>query len=72
MNWSLNGGFMTPDEVQNEIDDFSKERENTLKGRSSLHDFFGRSVMEFEQAPAIRTINYMNKVKRSVERGKTR
>ena len=42
MNWSLNGGFMTPDEVQNEIDDFSKERENTLKGRSSLHDFFGR------------------------------
>ena len=30
MNWLLNVGFITPDEVQNEIDDFSKERENTL------------------------------------------
>ena len=42
-----------------------------IEGRSSLHDFFGRYIMEFEKTPEIRSINYMKKVKLRVERGKS-
>ena len=42
-----------------------------IEGRSSLHDFFGRYIMELEKTPEIRSINYMEKVKLRVERGKS-
>ena len=42
-----------------------------IEGRSSLHDFFGRYIMEFEKTPEIKSINYMKKVKLRVERGKS-
>ena len=42
-----------------------------IEGRSSLHDFFGRYVMEFEKTPEIKSINYMKKVKLRGERGKS-
>ena len=42
-----------------------------IEGRSSLHDFFGRYIMEFEKTPEIRSINYMKKVKLRVEHGKS-
>ena len=42
-----------------------------IEGRSSLHDFLGRYIMEFEKTPEIRSINYMEKVKLRVERGKS-
>ena len=32
-----------------------------IEGMSSLHDFFGRYIMEFEKIPEIRSINYMKK-----------
>ena len=42
-----------------------------IEGRSSLHDFFGRYIMELEKTPEIRSINYMKKVKLRVEHGKS-
>ncbi len=42
-----------------------------IEGRSSLHGFFGRYVMEFKQTSKIRAITYMKKVKLRVERGKS-
>ena len=42
-----------------------------IEGRYSLHDFFGRYIMEFEKTPEIKSINYMKKVKLRVERGKS-
>ena len=38
---------------------------------NSLHDFFGRYIMEFEQSPKTRSIIYMKKVKLRVEHGKS-
>lgn len=42
-----------------------------IEGRSSLHDFFRRYIMKFEQTPKIRSIIYMKKVKLRVEHGKS-
>ena len=42
-----------------------------IEGRSSLHDFFRRYIMKFEQTPKIRSVTCMKKVELRVEHGKS-